>query len=259
MIEMIHDVTPSFLLQTIDINGETPLDKACRYSTPQVVQFLLSKGYSVTAPNGKNGALISAILNMSMEYATAIVSMLLDAGANINHKNSKGNTALLTAIEKRGQAVRTEKEEAEFLNLCSTLINRGINVNAANHMNETALHAAVNTQDERLVKKLIASKSEVNCLDYRKFTPLFKAFMNGNKILVELLINCGANPRAHIWKNYTSDNNDERNALISFIIHKSMQCLTLQNMSEIAIRKNFMNVERLPLPPPIIKLLNLKD
>ncbi|XP_035232735.1 putative ankyrin repeat protein RF_0381 [Stegodyphus dumicola] len=161
MIKFLTEKSPAYILDLGDICGITPLDNACKYSTPEVVQLLLSQGSSVTAKTSRDGPLLNAVFNVE-EYATPIASLLSDAGANINHVSPALGTPLIAAVKEslfktlvknsawiKGTAANsTACQTYSFIDL---LIDRGCDVNAVNSEGQTALHVAVKTKQEIFV------------------------------------------------------------------------------------------------------------
>ncbi|XP_035211470.1 B-cell lymphoma 3 protein homolog [Stegodyphus dumicola] len=84
-----------------DRNCRIPLEVACRFHGPEAAQILLSKGKSVFG-EGDRPVLLSTLNNSkAYKYAIPMISLLLDAGANIDAADGSGNTALLSALENK--------------------------------------------------------------------------------------------------------------------------------------------------------------
>ncbi|XP_059176229.1 ankyrin-1-like [Physella acuta] len=115
--------------------------------------------------------------------AINIVKALIEKGANINHADLKGNTALHFAYGGKSEII-------------SLLLASGAKVDVKNSENETPLHVAANTSDTEMMSILIDAKANINCLDNDKKTPLAicveNYLYNGNKNIVGLLIQAGA-------------------------------------------------------------------
>lgn len=146
-----------------------------------VATLLAASSVRVTQADDKPIAtdLITAIRNGDQ---TAIRS-LLDKGADLNGRDSNGNTPLILA------AFYAEPECVELL------IKRGADVNAANKSGATALMRAVT--NERKTRSLLqaGAKVSVRTTDYGN-TPLLLASRRVNSSpIVKLLLDKGADPK----------------------------------------------------------------
>ncbi|KFM62655.1 putative ankyrin repeat protein, partial [Stegodyphus mimosarum] len=269
IIKFLIEKSPAYVLDLCDKLGCTPLDYACICNCPEVVKFLLSQGSSVLENDRRDSPLLKAVWNVA-RYATPIASLLLDAGANINRADGNEETALMTAIRKsvsgmQWTASSTANKNYSCTDLCMLLIDRGCDVNATNGKGQTALHIAVIKKEEYLVRKLLISGCDIDRHDVDGFTPLCYACKNGNQRLVDLLIISGANLRAHDWEttfeNWRSSQelNEKNSHFLKYVIYKSKQCLNLEILCCIAVRKNIKNVAKdaiqLGLPPLLVKRL----
>lgn len=171
-------VVKAFIGAGIDVNGKdkygnTALMKAAMEGHKKIVKMLVNAGAQV---NNKNGAdytalkfaiggkykdivkillehdadlhdqddwgitpLMEAILRKSDKE---IVKMLIDAGADVNHRNKDSNTALIWA------AANGNKD------IVKMLIDAGADVNIVNKYGETALTRAKNRKNEEVVEML---------------------------------------------------------------------------------------------------------
>ncbi|XP_035204547.1 death-associated protein kinase 1-like, partial [Stegodyphus dumicola] len=200
-IKLLTECSPAYILNLPNNLGQTPLDEACRYCSPDVIQFLLQKGSSVVVHEDlRYDPFLNAAFNVA-EYATPIASLLLDAGANINHTHIFGKTALIAAIEMSASEENSNiGQNCSYRDLCVLLIERGCDVNAAVSDGRTALHITIETNQEKLVRKLLICGSDIDRHDVVGFTPMFYACLYGRMRLVNLLIICGASLRAQNWE-----------------------------------------------------------
>ncbi|XP_035230322.1 serine/threonine-protein phosphatase 6 regulatory ankyrin repeat subunit B-like [Stegodyphus dumicola] len=167
-VKSLTENSPAYLLDLHSNLGQTPLDEACRYCCPEVIQYLLQKGSSVVVHEDlRYVPLLNAAFNVA-ENATPIASLLLDAGANINHTHIFGKTALIAAIEMSASEENSNTgQNCSYRNLCMLLIDRGCDVNAAVSDGRTALH------------KLLISGNDIDKHDVEGFTPMFYACIYG--------------------------------------------------------------------------------
>ena len=121
--------------------------KAVKYSSPEVVRLLLSKGAPVNVTDKNlskylkgNTVLIEAASGSSVE----IVAMLLAAGADLKATNEDGETALMKAVE-----LDHRYKPAVRLPIIQLLIEKGADVNAKDKNGKTALlHSVVQYMSE---------------------------------------------------------------------------------------------------------------
>ncbi|KFM61813.1 Death-associated protein kinase 1, partial [Stegodyphus mimosarum] len=267
IVKILTENSPACILEMTDRCRDTPLDIACRGSSPEIVHYLLSQGCNVLVNDDRSfGPLLSAMYNF-LDDAVPIVILVLDAGANINHRDEFGRTALLIAVEQcsiRSAADLAKCKKYSYVDLSMLLIERGTDVNAADNFDRTALHLAIRAKQEILVRKLLLCGCDINKHDDDGFTPLFYACESRNQRLVDLLINCGANLRAQDWEEAIAcDLIEEAIPLASYIIYRSSQCLTLENFCSIILRKQLRNADKdafqLGLPSILVERIQLKD
>ncbi|XP_035228925.1 putative ankyrin repeat protein RF_0381 [Stegodyphus dumicola] len=267
IVKILTENSPTHILEMTDGYRNTPLDIACGKSSPEIVQYLLSQGCNVLVNDDRSfGPVLSAMFN-AVDDAVPIVNLLLDAGANINHRDEYGRTALMNAVELcavRNPADLAKCTKYSYVDLSMLLIERGTDVNVADNFHQTALHLAIRSKQEILVRKLLICKCDINKHDNDGFTPLFYACESGSRALVDLLINCGANLRAQNWEAaLDSFLNEEAIQLASYVIYKSNQCLTLENFCSVILRNKLRNVDKdvfqLGLPSVLVERIQLKD
>ncbi|MFZ2959557.1 MAG: ankyrin repeat domain-containing protein [Candidatus Ozemobacteraceae bacterium] len=127
----------------------TPLHKAAKTGTPDIVDYLIQKGAQVNAIDGRGQTPLfqttTRISDSSKDIEVA--ELLIKKGANVNAKDGEGYTALhLTA-----QAPHTGVGRK----LCQLFVKSGANVNAKGNDGETALTIAKNSGNTELCNLLI--------------------------------------------------------------------------------------------------------
>ena len=110
------------------------------------------------------------------------VKLLLDAGVEVNAKNSSGSTALIEASWAGKQEV------------VSYLLDAKADVNSASSGQLTALSAAVNQKQETVALLLLEHGANPNLVDPGGSTPLIEAAWQGSLPLVKALLAKGAAP-----------------------------------------------------------------
>jgi ankyrin repeat protein len=133
----IIDALKSIDLET-DLDGGTALNHAVNYDRVKTVKYLIEMGANVNAIQDDFTPLISACEGDNIE----IIKMLLDAGADISHRDSFDNDAFWKAIFN---------ENTEVIEL---LIEKGANPNSTSKNGKTYLERAVAVEKEDALKIL---------------------------------------------------------------------------------------------------------
>ena len=114
------------------------------------------------------------------EGRSEITKALIDAGADVNVKNVKGQTALIAA---------TREGRSEIVKI---LLAAGANVNAKQSRERTALMVAVMENRPKIAKMLLAAGANVRARDGRDRTPLMVAAGEGHVEFVQMFLAAGA-------------------------------------------------------------------
>ncbi len=184
--------TPRTSNSDVNINAlagrESPLAQEAIPGNVAQVSALLAQGAEVNAKD-TNG---DTPLHDAAYYSSkAVAEALIAHGANVNAENAKGETPLHNAALHGNQAV-TE-----------ALLAHGADVNAKNAYGVTPLHYAGNKGNQAVVELLIAHGANVNALTNGGWTPLHYAVTKGDQAVVELLIAHGANVNARTNDGWT--------------------------------------------------------
>jgi ankyrin repeat protein len=140
----------------------------------QIIRLLLNAGAN---PNIRPGSPLANALNNK-----EIANLLIAAGADINFKDSDGQTDLMLAAA-----------EGRIANL-KALIAAGADVNIQNNKGRTPLiNAAMRGQTES-VQLLLAAGAKPNIKDNEGYTALIEPVFAGNVAIVKALLAAKANP-----------------------------------------------------------------
>jgi hypothetical protein len=104
------------------------------------------------------------------------ISLLLEKDADVNAKDSYGDTPLHKACYYEHKAI------------ISLLLENGANVNAKSDNGETLLHWAIRHGLKAVISLLLENGANVNVKDNDGDTPLHKAYYYGYKAIVSLLL-----------------------------------------------------------------------
>lgn len=140
------------------------------------------KDSSIESLKAKNVAITADSLGIySSQGDLQTVKLLLDAGIDVNAKNSRGSNALIEASWAGKQEVVSHLLEAKA------------DVNSASSSQFSALSAAVGQRQEPVALLLLERGSNPNVVDPAGSTPLIEAAWQGNISLVKALLAKGAN------------------------------------------------------------------
>lgn len=150
----------------------------CEKGTVQGIRIALSNGANPNARGGEYGrtALIAALDN-DLE----VLSILLDAGADVNARDNNAVTALMVASTENPEAV-------------SLLLEAGADVNAKTGWGMTALMIAASlNKTPEILSLLLNAGADIDARDRNNSTALMFAVLNNpNPDILSFLLNAGA-------------------------------------------------------------------
>ena len=164
-----------------DPYGTKPLFAAVNSASSGVVSALLQAGADPSARiyMFPNETPLYRALTSGPEDLERIVTVLLDAGADVNAQMGDGRTPLHAAVEHRRSAP-----------VISTLLEGGADSGL------TALQLAALQNDSATVDSLLGAGADPNEPDHVGWTPLHFAMFNDSPATVTSLIDAGADPNA---------------------------------------------------------------
>lgn len=191
----------------------TPLMQAVKYDAGiGIINFLLDAKADINMPddNGKT-ALYAAIEHRRYDY----VRVLIERGANINHKNKNGDTVLTEEIKREAPSLEVinllmelgaDINAANNIHACfggwrrnsfhlvPLLIDFGANVNARYKDGTSPIALAVSETDCPIdtISVLIKAGAVIDAPDNNGVTPLMKASRSGHIEAVKLLLDLKA-------------------------------------------------------------------
>ena len=184
-----------------DVLGRSPLYLACADGGCELVELLLERGANVHIHDSTGVSPLMSASRYGMSYwrtgerRSSVAQLLLDAGADPNHADSYGNTALLLATDDNMTGL-DESGNIEEMNIhVRQLLDAGGDVNAVGWQGTTALmNACRSKQDmgERMIDMLLGAGADINAADVEGMTPLMIAAGCNTETVVRLLLREGA-------------------------------------------------------------------
>ncbi len=172
------------------LKGLTLLHAAAAGGHTDVVEFLIAKGFEVTATTDDDRTPLHYAA-IAMGNHQKVAEILIVKGADINSSVRNGQTPLHRA------ALSGSREVVELL------IRKGADVNAIDKNRGTALHRAGNDGHVDVAALLIDKGAGVNAKDKWLWTPLHYACWRNRKETVEFLLAKGADLNAKDEKGKT--------------------------------------------------------
>jgi uncharacterized protein len=186
--EFWSSITVSELQSLLNSGGEldvrkqdnfctTPLQNSLYSGRFDLMQFLLEAGANVNELNFKGNPILFGAIELA---DTRGMQFLIDAGADVNATGSDGSTALMLA---------TLYQDITGIQI---LLEAGADVNARDINGNTALMSAVWSKNLEKVRSLLAVGADVNARQSEGKTVLIEAFHSGDYDVVQELVNAGA-------------------------------------------------------------------
>jgi ankyrin repeat protein len=180
--------------------GSTALMRAGFRGNLEMMTFLIAQGADVNAEdNGLVDLIEGRRANSVLDDAADgghldATALLVEKGANVNHKGIFGMTPLHHAIEFGGS--RANHDGGGSKEISKLLLDKGADVNAKCYQGHTALMLAVSKGNQEIVELLIENGADVNTATEAGGTAIMSAVNKGREHIVELLIAKGADVNA---------------------------------------------------------------
>ena len=166
-----------FLFMDVKDN-DCPLHLASWYGHPMVARVLLDQGADVNCKNSLGDTPLRLLSERSGNMELA--QLLLERGADPHLRSRYGTDSLYTALWK-GR-----------LGLAQLLLEHGADPNARDVDGQTLLHVSSQGRDWKVARELMKLDVDINSRDNQGRTPLQVALENGSKKIVQLLLEHGA-------------------------------------------------------------------
>lgn len=175
--------------KNIKSNGETPLLLASKGGNSLVVEELIKAGADIEVSyKDKNSPLMVAINSGDIQTVNALIK----AKANVNSSNSNGVSPLMLAAKSKN------------LEIVKKLLDSGSNINTKDNNGETALIFAIKSNGTEIMQELIKKGAPVNSQHKNDETPLMYATRQNNKDLIHALVALQADIEAKNQKGQTA-------------------------------------------------------
>ena len=168
---MARNISDEIYQEIVRIKGISYKEhkKLLRDHRIKCIKTLIDKGADV------NYIISTSPLIYSSRCSQSISVMLIEAGANINYKDKRGNTALHYSTE------------TQYHRLTKCLVKNGADIDCQNNKGMTALHHAARRNDIYLVKYLLFHGANINITNKYGLSPVKLALLYDHEEIAQLL------------------------------------------------------------------------
>ncbi|XP_066982864.1 ankyrin repeat domain-containing protein 50-like isoform X2 [Macrobrachium rosenbergii] len=173
----------------------SPLHHAAKFGASSIITAILQKNPDVNREDadGKTPLIVAA------DYSQNVLQLLIDAGADVDHEDDNGYTALMKVINPYANSNVDSKNV-----MCDVLLNANANPDVPAPPLWGPLHlAASDVGLTYIVKKLIDAGANVNRTDNDGKTPMMVAAERGHTVL-DILADAGADVNQQDYKGNTA-------------------------------------------------------
>ena len=162
-------------------NNHTALMFACNNSNEDAINMLLNAGTDPTIGDINGDTCLHAAVGQNC--TKEVIEEIINHGADVNATNKNNRTALMIACHKGN------------IDVMNLLLNAGANFDISDDDAQTCLHyAATGDSSHEVLEIIIGHGVDVNSTNNSNQTALMRASHKGNKHVINVLINAGANP-----------------------------------------------------------------
>lgn len=163
-----------------NIYGMSAFHFAVEAKNVEIVRYLISLDVVVNSKNCK----VSALHMAAGANSLTLVNMLLNAGADVNHRDVNDCTPIQCAVYTGN------------LEMVKTFLKAGANIDNQNKIGATALHNAIMCNNEEIILLLLSRGASVNVKTQDGDTPLHWASMlntrSSHVTILKKLLDCGS-------------------------------------------------------------------
>ena len=142
-VKRLLSINPE-IINEFDGEHDTAIMKACRNCNGKdVVAFLLDNGANINDKEYRDLIDQTPLIIAAFNGCTDIVRMLIDAGADIGHRNDQGENALITASQEGN------------IDVVKVLLDAGADKNQPNADGETPLELAIRLKQKKELINLL--------------------------------------------------------------------------------------------------------
>jgi uncharacterized protein len=183
----------------VDSNGNTLLLQAVRQRYIEIAKIFIGHGADINHVNEEGeSALLIAVIHQNFD----MVNLLLKSGADICYSTKIWYPFF--SGKRKDHSSRTKIDTRDH-RIIESLVSFGADINQAYYDGTAVLILAVLNEDDIMVKLLLDLGAKADCVDSSGSTPLIHSAMKGKIESAKLLINFGAD--------VNRTNNDGRTAL----------------------------------------------
>ncbi|XP_053335581.1 ankyrin repeat domain-containing protein 27 isoform X1 [Clarias gariepinus] len=195
-------------------DGFMPLHVAALHGHTALISLLIRHGANINACNGQNATPLHLACQNSH---TQVVRSLVECNAKLNKKDQYGNTPLIQACLKGHEEI------------VAVLLESGASLNQSNNQGNTALHEAVRGGHQTLVELLLQAGALTNLRNNRQCTAVDCAQETNTAILRILQKACVCGLDAESVKRFCIA---QRHLAPSVVQHKSPDMQRIQQMNK---------------------------